>query len=76
MSFILPDALSPQTLQATNVFGPVEELDEFESAADDAVLAFVDDVVTQDKINVFVQMLNCIGFTKLHKKPKKLNFLQ
>lgn len=41
----LPEALSPQTLQATNVFVPVDELDEFESAADDdVVVAFDDDV--------------------------------
>lgn len=41
----LPEALSPQTLQATNVFVPVDELDEFESAADeDVVVVFDDDV--------------------------------
>lgn len=41
MSIDLPDALSPQTLQATKVF--VDELDEFESAADDVAVVFVDD---------------------------------
>ena len=40
----LPDALSPQTLQATKVFVPVDELDEFESAAEDVVVVFDDDV--------------------------------
>lgn len=39
-----PDALSPQTLQATNDFVPVDELDEFESAADVVVFVAVDDV--------------------------------
>jgi hypothetical protein len=34
----LPDALSPQTLHATKVFVPVEELDELESAADDVAV--------------------------------------
>lgn len=38
----LPDALSPQTLQATKVFVPVDELDEFESAAEDVVVVFDD----------------------------------
>ena len=41
MSIYLPDALSPQTLQATNVF--VDELDELESAADDVVVVLDDD---------------------------------
>lgn len=41
MSIDLPDALSPQTLQATKVF--VDELDELESAADDVVVVFDDD---------------------------------
>lgn len=40
----LPDALSPQTLHATKVFVPVEELDELESAADDVAVAFDDEV--------------------------------
>jgi hypothetical protein len=43
MSIDSPDALSPQTLQATKVFVLVDdELDELESAADDVV--GVDDV--------------------------------
>lgn len=44
VSIFLPDALSPQTLQATNVFVPVDELDEFESAADEVAVVFDDDV--------------------------------
>lgn len=40
----LPDALSPQTLHATKVFVPVDELDELESAADDVVVVLDDDV--------------------------------
>lgn len=36
----LPDALSPQTLHATKLFVPEDEL-EFESAADDVVVATV-----------------------------------
>lgn len=40
----LPDALSPHTLHATKVFVPVDELDELESAADDVVVVFEDDV--------------------------------
>jgi hypothetical protein len=41
IDLLLPDALSPQTLQATKLF--VEELDELESAAEDVVVVFVDD---------------------------------
>lgn len=39
-----PDALSPQTLHATKVFVLVDELDELESAADEVVVVFEDDV--------------------------------
>lgn len=38
-----PDALSPQTLQATKDFVPVDELDELESAADEVVVVLADD---------------------------------
>lgn len=38
MSIDLPDALSPQTRHTAEVF--VDELDEFESAADDVVVVF------------------------------------
>lgn len=44
LSFNLPDALSPQTLQAAKVFVLVDELDEFESAVDDVAVVFEDDV--------------------------------
>lgn len=41
----LPEALSPQTLQATKVFVLEDEFDELESATDDvAALLFDDDV--------------------------------
>jgi hypothetical protein len=39
-----PEALSPQTLQATNVFVLDEEFDEFESAVEDVAAFVVDEV--------------------------------
>jgi hypothetical protein len=44
----LPDALSPQTLHATKVFVPVDELDELESAADDVAVVTLDDEVGEN----------------------------
>lgn len=40
----LPEALSPQTLQATNDFALDDEFDELESATDDVAALFDDDV--------------------------------
>jgi hypothetical protein len=43
----LPEALSPHTLQATNVFVLDDEFDELESATDE-VATFVDDEVGEN----------------------------